>query len=102
MTKFVKGMFQINGDFITYCDGTNTKKVVARFKYAKSSQASFISFLIKNFTVEEYFTRLKTEYSPLAILQSKGYMLAHVKKLLKDAGYSTDKAGLDAYVANRV
>ena len=99
MTKFVKEMFETSGEYVTYFDGGDRSKFVGRFKYAKSSKASFVSFLIKNFSVEEYFSRLESKESPLTILQSKGYMQPHVKKLLKSAGYPATVAGFEKYLA---
>mgnify|MGYP003340300401 CR=1 FL=1 len=48
-------------------------KFVARFK--RGGRGSFLSFLCKNFTVEEYFSRLNSGENPLDILESKGYIL---------------------------
>lgn len=104
MTSFVKEKFQDDGLYVNY-DG----KFVARFKYAKGGKASFIKFLIKNFTVEEYFSALEGGKGPLQIAEEKGYLLPHIKKALKKGGYTVDKAGfkkmaqdqVDAYLARR-
>jgi hypothetical protein len=100
MTAFTKENFYINGEYVDY-NHSQMSKFVGRFKYAaKTSKSSFITFLIKNFTVEEYFSRMEDGESPLAILQSKGYLLSHVKKLLKTAGYPATVAGLEKYILN--
>ena len=90
MTKFNKESFDYFGGYLTY--GPD-RKFVARFKYRKTDRASFQAFLIKNFTVEEYFALRETPnpdnclgnpYAPLEILEMKGYVLPHIKKWLKE------------------
>ena len=65
-------------------------------------QGTFITFLIKNFTVEEYFSRMKAGESPLDILESKGYLAGSVKRNLKLVGYEPTVAGRDAYLKDQV
>lgn len=82
---------------------------IARFKYKPSNVAGFRSFLIKNFTVEEYFARRAQEEAPLHILESKGYVSAHIRKWLVEAGLPPTPEGkaefsrrqLEAYRARR-
>lgn len=100
MTAFVKDNFNTSSEYVHYYTGTEAK-FVARFKYARGSKASFVSFLIKNFSVEEYFGRISAGESPLPILQSKGFVQPHVKKMLKEMGYDPTIAGYNQYV-NRV
>ena len=94
MNKFIKSEIT-KGEYAMY-----QGKFVARFKYStqRRSQGSFITFLCKNFTVEEYFSRLDAGQSPLDILQSKGYMSPHVKKLLIAAGYAPTPEGEKLYI----
>ena len=64
MTKFSKYGFS-GTEYITYYTPDHVdRKFVARFKYAKGSKASFLTFLTKNFTVDEYFGRLAKGESP--------------------------------------
>jgi hypothetical protein len=58
--------------------------------------------LTKNFTVEEYFARLEAGESPLTILQSKGYLLPHIKKWLKEEGYEVSLAGFKKYIEDGI
>ena len=102
MTMFQKEMFEARGECVTYFAGGERSKVVARFKYQKSGKASFISCLIKNFTVEEYFSRMEAGESPLKIAESKGYLLPHIKKHLKSVGYPSTPAGFEQYLNDRV
>lgn len=97
MSKFVKENFSYSGGYLSY-----DSKFVARFKYQAGDRASFQSFLIKNFTPEEYFTRLENRESPLEILESKGFISSTVKRLLKMAGYPATLEGKNAYVTDRV
>lgn len=99
MTKFVKENFNFDGMYLTY--GTD-RKFVARFKYAKDGKGSFVTFLIKNFTVEEYFAQRDANQAPLTILESKGYMSPNVKRALKLAGYAPTPEGKRAYLDDSV
>lgn len=100
MTMFIKENFYPTGEYVNYRHNGNMK-FVARFKHAKASKSSFINFLIKNFTVEEYFNRLEGEReAPLSILQSKGYLQPHIKKMLKERGYEVSTAGYHKMIAN--
>lgn len=101
MTKFSKDRFS-GTEYINYTMPNGASKFVARFKYAKGGKASFLTFLTKNFTVEEYFSRLDKGESPLPILQSKGYMQPHIKKMLKEQGYPVTPAGLEQLVQDNV
>lgn len=94
MTAFIKTEF--SGSEIVSYGG----KFVARFK--RGGKGSFLTFLTKNFTVEEYFGRLAAGEAPLKILESKGYLLPHIKKYLKDNGYEVSKAGFDKYIQEQV
>lgn len=83
MAKFEKAAFNYHGGYLTY--GAD-RRFVARFKHVASNKPSFMSFLIKNFDADEYFARLLAGESPVGILESKGYVMAHIKKWLRDAG----------------
>lgn len=102
MTVFQKDLFESSSECVTYFAGGERSKFVARFKYVKSTKSSFISFLIKNFTVEEYFGRLETNEAPLTILESKGYIPPHIKRVLKQAGYPQTAAGKAQYISAQV
>jgi len=103
MTSFKKENFRKSGIYLLYVlDETHGMynphnkyrgEFVARFKYQRGAAGTFQTFLIKNFTVEEYFSRLAAHEAPLAILQSKGYILPHIKKWLKEGGYPVTPEG---------
>jgi hypothetical protein len=76
-------------------------KFVARFKYGRGGAGTFITFLIKNFEVEEYFEKTSgsgIENTPLKVLQAKGYLQSHIKKELKEQGYEVSVAGFEQYI----
>jgi hypothetical protein len=101
MTNFTKETLTVSNENIMFFNGERCQ-TVARFKYARGSRTTFVNFLIKNFTVEEYFARMNAGEAPLTIAESKGFMLSHVKKLLKEMGYEVSLAGRAKYIADRV
>jgi hypothetical protein len=101
MTKFTKDSFS-GTEYVNYAMPNGTSKFVARFKYVRGSKSSFLTFLAKNFSVEEYFARLDGGESPLPILQSKGYMQPHIKKHLKSLGYPVTPAGFEQLIQDNV
>lgn len=98
MTQFVKESF-CGTEYTEYRIGTEVK-FVARFK--RGGRGPFLTFLTKNFTVEEYFSRLEAGEAPLTILQSKGYLQPHIKKWLKEGGYEVSVAGFEKMIQDRI
>jgi len=100
MTKFKRSDFEYSGGYLTYRpDWDLPARFIARFKYARKDKPGFLSFLIKNFSVEEYFSMRDVEkMAPVEILETKGYVSKTVKDLLAYSGYSPDRAGYDAYL----
>jgi hypothetical protein len=95
--QFVKEQFNFDGMYLTYGP---ERRFVARFK-RRSDKGSFQAFLIKNFTVEEYFDRIEAKESPLMIVEDKGYILPHIKRWLKERGYEVSKAGFEKWMKNQ-
>jgi hypothetical protein len=94
MTAFTKDTLVKSGMYIHYvADGE--RRFIARFKHARDGQATFMTFLRKHFTVEEYFAELDAGTPPLKILESKGYLLPHIKRWLKEKGYEVSRAGFE-------
>ena len=102
MTGFIKENFCGSGAWVNYDVGDTRSKFVARFKYQRGGKSSFITFLCKNFTVEEYFSRLEAGEPPLQIVGSKGYLLPHIKRLLKQEGYPVSREGMDMFVQRQL
>jgi hypothetical protein len=115
MTKFKREDFSYDGGYLMYdgdagkynefysepCHPSNLGRkkslFVARFKYSGKDKARFLTFLINNFTPEEYFAAYNTPnpanpwkntFSPSPILEAKGYISATLRKMMKDAGYT--------------
>lgn len=98
MTKFDKTQFSYNGGYLMYGQYPERPKFIARFKYSSRDKAGFMSFLIKNFTVEEYLGRLEAGETPVGILESKGYVSTTIKKILKEAGFEPTIVGKKLYL----
>jgi hypothetical protein len=94
MSKFIKSEFT-PGEYATYGG-----KFVARFK--RGGRGSFLTFLCKNFTVEEYFSRLDAGEPPLKILESKGYVNPRVQKLLNSIGLPPTLKGKEQYIMSQI
>lgn len=94
--KFDKTNFTCNGGYLKYND-----QFVARFKHNRRDAAGFKSFLVKNFSVEEYFEMAKT-LAPAEILQTKGYVSKTVQTALVKMGYEPTLDGFNAYLSRGV
>jgi len=81
-TRFSKENFHFDGMYLVYGSGQYPKqyRFVARFKHCKRDRASFVKFLIANFTVEEYFNAM-SDTTPVVILESKGWVSPTIKKM---------------------
>jgi hypothetical protein len=106
MTKFNKDQFDFHGGYLTY---GSERKFVARFK--RGGMAHFRAFLVKHFTVEEYFTLMETKnpessigntFAPLEILERKGYVLKHIADQLKAKGYPVTPAGFHQMIIDQI
>tara|TARA_B100001094_G_C17556970_1_gene496500 strand:- start:63 stop:401 length:339 start_codon:yes stop_codon:yes gene_type:complete len=97
-TKFQKDQFRWDGTYLHYMGrhtksvnwdelypdchpsnvGVNKMEFIARFKYGRKPYKTWINFLVKNFTVEEYVELTKNCHmsngmTPLAAMKSKGF-----------------------------
>jgi len=93
MTQFDKTKF-VGDEYVTY-----NGEFVARFK--RGGRSDFLKFLVKNFTVEEYFKAIK-EIPPLGVLKMKGYVSPMSKKILAFAGYPQTAEGEAQYLVDIV
>ena len=117
MTKFQINEFTYNGKFLHYTGDFEGAKVyaepchpsrlgkrqpsfVARFRYGGMNQ--FRNFLVKNFTCEEYFKLSNAGMSPLAILETKGYIDPKTKMLLVKNGYMPNLKGRTEYINEQI
>lgn len=102
--SFKRENFNYHGGYLTYRtvdDWSERPKFVARFKYGGGS-GPFKTFLIKNFTVTEYFEKIDNDEAPLAILKERGYITPAIKKTLKREGYPVTNAGEKKYWEDKV
>jgi len=99
MTAFTKDNINDDGMYLMYKTGVDRTnwRFIARFKYARDGKGSFKTFLIKNFTVEEYFAAIEAGGSPLSVLMERGYLLPHMKRWCKEHGYPATKEGYERY-----
>ena len=95
MTAFTKENLNRDGMFLTF--GPD-RRFVARFKHCRNDMGRFTTFLIKNFTVEEFFDAVAADVPPLKILESKGFMSTNAKKACKRAGFPVTPEGFDAMI----
>jgi hypothetical protein len=109
-TSFKRELFSFHGGYLCYhadakvvnghpINDIATSRFVARFKYGRGSKARFLTFLINNFTVEEYFGRLEDDReTPAGILESKGY----VRHMPKRKRRSKLEMAMASFNANKV
>ena len=98
MTAFTKENLNRDGMFLTF--GPD-RRFVARFKHCRNDMGRFTTFLIKNFTVEEFFDAVAADVPPLKILESKGYMSRNAKRACKLEGFPVTPEGFDALVKDK-
>ena len=92
-TTFQKDKFNWDGMYLTYegrhgltrnyeedypdCHptrvGTPQPIFIARFKYGRKPYKTWINFICRNFTCEEWVMAQKENRAPLRIMQAKGY-----------------------------
>lgn len=91
MTQFNRANFTKDGPYCMY-----NGKFVARFK--RGGRADFISFLVKNFTVEEYFELMANPLAtPMGILETKGYVHPNIRKFLVSKGLPQTMEAFNEY-----
>ena len=91
-----KTKFNYSRRYLTY-----EARFVARFKHFAQKMGDFKKFLIENFAPEEYFARLKNNEAPLEILESKGYVLPHIREELMSNGYPVTPEGFREYIRDQ-
>jgi hypothetical protein len=96
MSTFHQSGFNFDGMYLSYQTVEGERKFVARFK--RGGMASFRNFLIKNFSIQEYFSMMEDEMSPLEILATKGFVMPKTAKILKKFGFEPNAAGQKAYI----
>lgn len=70
MDKWFKTKWNYGGGYLSY-----DNRFVARFKYNRAMYPMFKTFLLQNFTPDEYFAEMDKGVSPLQALQNKGFTI---------------------------
>ena len=94
--NFDKNKFQAGGGYVHY-EG----KFVARFKHCPQDKGPFLTFLRKNFTVEEYFEKTSgsgIECTPVKVLESKGWLAPRLKKMCRENGFEETVVGFQQMI----
>ena len=82
--SFQKEKFEWDGMFLTYGDN---RDFIARFKYGRKPYKTGITFLVKNFTVEEYLGLIDHKnpehVAPITALETKGFVSPNKAKAAK-------------------
>lgn len=102
--KFVRSQFNYHGGYLHYTVNASeptSVRFIARFKHVPGNRSGFVKFLSKHFTVEEYLARIDAGEAPLTILESKGYVCAHILKWLATGQIPTWKGFDYAYWQQR-
>jgi hypothetical protein len=107
MTNFNKDNFNWDGMYLTYTgdqgdsgyyyiDGPNVHPTrvgtahslfIARFKWGSKPWKTWVNFIVKNFTVEEFaFAANDKDMDPMKLMSSKGFIHGTERKLMKEFG----------------
>ena len=84
---FKKENFKIEGQWIHY-----NGKFVARVRCG--SKMTYVNFLIRHFSEDEYFNLYNSGMAPLQILQSKGFISPNMRRVLKSYNLPTTQDGI--------
>ena len=95
--KFTKAHIQVTGKWAHYVDAAGERHFLARFR--TGGIKGFVNHLIKHHTPEEYLGKLEAGGTPIGITRETGYLLPHIKRWLKQAGYPATTAGYAAWKA---
>lgn len=116
MTNFTKENFTFDGMYLMYegdqgeltkyytepCHptrlGTAKSAFIARFKYGNKPWKTWINFMVKNFTVEEYLEGLANGATPVGLMQGKGFLEPALKKMCKKAGFPATVEGFQQMI----
>lgn len=103
MSTFHQSGFNFDGEYLSYLTVEGERHFVARFK--RGGMASFRNFLIKNFSIQEYFSMME-DLAPFEILATKGFVMPKTAKMLKKFGFPPNAEGqkmyIEAIMANRL
>lgn len=95
--KFTKENIKVEGRWAFYVDADGKRHFLVRFR--TGGIKGFVNHLIKHHTPEEYLGKLEAGGTPIGITRETGYLLPHIKRWLKEAGYAPTHAGYKAWRA---
>lgn len=103
MTAFTKENLLKDGDCVRYAPTGNPygedSCFIARFKYSTEvNMGPFMTFLRRNFTVEEWLSGVENGESPLTIAEKKGFVLQHIKHWLRRDGFPETQEGFNRWM----
>jgi len=104
MTAFNKADFNWDGMYLTYTGdqgdagyyyiasprthpsrvGTAHSLFIARFKYGRKPWKTYVNFITKNFTVEEWYEIQQDGTDPMKAMSSKGFIHSTERQLMKE------------------
>jgi len=90
--KFTNEMLTNENGWI-HANVNNERKFVARCRNASDAKP-FMTFLKRNFTIEEYFEMYDNGMAPLEILHTKDYISPNVRKILRHSGFPVNQEGV--------
>lgn len=82
-TKFTKENILSDGMYVYFAANGiqtpwNERKFIARFKHrGPVTKGKFLKSLMKNYTVEDYFTKMEAGRAPTQILMDDGFLTFH-------------------------
>jgi hypothetical protein len=110
MAKFTKAnLINVHGWVYYQPEGTNRseRRFVARFtKGPRGNVGPFMTFLRRNFEVDEWFQltgegQCGAGLSPIAAAETKGFILQHIKRWLKQDGFDVSFEGYRQWKSER-
>lgn len=107
MTALTKSDFTVFSGYVSLINEDGSRTFIARFKYAATSSANpFVTFVCRNFTKEEVIAMIDSVNDGSAPVykaaQDKGFLLSHVKTMLRRGGYEVSRAGYEQMLDDQV
>ena len=101
MEHFRKSHFTYSGGYLGYIRQDGSHVFIARLKRAADSKGPWITALIKSWTVDEYLAAVEAS-TPLKAMETKGFMLTHIKRRLRERGYPTTRSGFEQMITDQI
>jgi hypothetical protein len=106
MTKFDKDFFEFDGERLLYWPRglhRGKSKLIRKWdKWVPKPWKSWRNFIIKNFTVEEFFTKRPSLKGQMRRMHSKGFLEPQQKRQCTLAGYPNTPEGYSQMLVDQV